>query len=262
MSKLILIASLFLALLLSACQETEDGCLDLLSSNYNFNAVTECDSCCTYPNVRFNYRIDFDTLLSRGLIDTFFLENSDSLMLILHNMKLSTGAYTFVGSNESYRVIDSLRVGNTHIRDDYILAEAISSYAIGQVRYAGQTSAIQFSVGIDADVVDTWGSLDNIDQDSGLDMLLDSMYITSAEEVAMMRMRLQVEDSIRQLFINSDKALNFDFPINKFNDAGEDISFNIRVDLKTLTDGISESLTNEEIEAIVADKIAASISVE
>lgn len=260
MSRLILISSLLITLLLCACEESEDGCLDLLSSNYNFNAVTECDSCCTYPNVLFNYRIDYDTFLSRALLDTFFLESNDSL--ILHNMKLSTGAYTFVGSNVSYRIIDSIEVNDIVVKDDYVLAEATTSYTIGQVRYAGQTNSVKFSVGIDADEVDTWGSLDNIDQDSQLDKLLDSMYVSIPREVAYMRMRLQVEDSIRQLFIHSNEALNLDYPIDKFSNPGENISLTIRVDLMTLTQGVTASLTNEEIEAIVVDRIASSISVE
>lgn len=260
MSKIILIASVFLALVFAACQETEEGCLDLLSSNYNFNAVTECDSCCTYPNIIFNYRIDYDTLLSRALLDTFHLDSGDSL--ILHNMKLSTGDYTFVGPNFSYRIRDSLKVNELFVKDDYILAENTTAYTIGQVRYEGQTNSVLLSVGIDAATVDTWGSLDNIDQTSELDMLLDSMYVSNINEVAMMRMRLQVEDSIRHLVISSDVALDFDRTIDKSNSVGENIIFNLRVDLKALTQNINASLSNAEMESLIADKISESITIE
>jgi len=260
MSKRILIASLLLALFFASCQETEDGCLDLLSSNYNFNAVSECDSCCIYPNVVFNYRIDYDTSLSRALLDTFELASNDSIFL--NSLKLSTGSFTFVGPNNTYRIRDLIKVNDAFIEDDYILAENTTSYTIGQVRYAGQTNSVLFSVGIDSAEVSGWGSLDNIDQRSNLDMLMDSMYLRDTKKVALMRIDLEVADSLRQLVISSDVALDFDRPIDKSNDFGENITVNIRIDLKSLTQDINATLSNIEMEILIADRIAESITIE
>ena len=245
---------------MTACQETEEGCLDLLSTNYNFIAVSECNACCTYPNVTVNFRVDYGTFLSQALIDTFFLENRDSL--ILHDIQLSIGNFSYGAPDGPYRVLDSLQVGNNFIRDDYVLARLIIPYTIGQVRYAGETNMINFSVGIDADVVSTWGALDNIDQDSGLDNLLDSMYIAETQEVAMLRLRLQLEDSIRHLTITAPDAMNLSYPIDKKTELGENLIINLRVDLQVLTEGITSDMTNEQLEAIIIDKLASGIAIE
>jgi len=260
MSRLTLISSLLVIIAFVACQQTEEGCLDLLANNYNFEAVTECDSCCTYPDAILNFRVDYDTVLSRGLIDTFYDENRDTIFL--HDIQLATGAFSFVSPNGPFRILDSLPVGDTFVKDDFVLARLLISYTLGQVRFAGETNSVDFSVGIDAAEVSSWGNLDNIAQDSQLDNLLDSMYIAETQEVAMLRMNLQLADSIRQLIISTPEALNLSYPLNKFTEFSEDLSFNLRVDLNILTEELSPLLTNEEIEDLISDKIASAITIE
>ena len=260
MGRLILVSSLFVALVFVACQETEEGCLDLLSNNFNFEAVSECDSCCVYPDVTLNFRVDYDTVLSRGLLDTFPLDNLDSLFL--HDIQLAMGGFTFGSPDGPFRILDSLQVGDTFIKDDFVLAEVQIPYNIGEVRFAGQVDMINFSVGIDASEVASFGNLDNINQDSRLDNLLDSMYVADREEVALLRMNLQLKDSIRQLIISAPDALDFSFPLDRFTELGEDFSFNLRIDLKILTEDLSIELSNDEIEAMIFDKIVSSITIE
>ena len=121
---------------------------------------------------------------------------------------------------------------------------------------------INFSVGIVASEVISFGNLDNINQDSQLDNLLDSMYVADREEVALLRMNLQLKDSIRQLIISAPDALDFSFPLDRFTELGEDFSFNLRIDLKILTEDLSIELSNDEIEAMIFDKIVSSITIE
>ncbi len=260
MVRLTLISSLFISLVFIACQETEEGCLDLLSNNYNFQAVTECDSCCTYPSAILNFRVDYDTFLSRALIDTFFLDNGDSL--ILHDIQLAIGEFIFRGEDGPYRILEDLQVGSASIKDDYVRATLQIAYTIGSVRYTGDTDMISFSVGIDAAEVSTYGALDLIDQASQLDNLLDSMYVSDREEVAMLRMNLQLGDSIRQLTMSSQEALDLNYSVDKSNDIGEDVSYTLRLDLESLSDGLSSTLSNEEIESIIINRIADSITIE
>lgn len=262
MSRKIVILSILSIFVFFSCEENEEGCLDLLSDNFNFNAVTECDSCCTYPSAILNFRVDYDTFLSRALLDTFFLDNMAQDTLFLDDIQLSIGAFTFTTPADPYQVLDSLAVNGTFIRDDYILLQTPTVVNIGDVRYAGQTDNVEFDIGIDQATVDAWGFLDNIDQASRLDRLLDSMYVESINEVAMMRLSLQVGDSIRQLSITSPNRLFFNRVIDKFNEPSEDLSFNLRVDMKILTEGLDSQLSNEEMEALIADKIEDSIRLE
>jgi len=51
---------LFLILIfLSSCYEPIDGCVDILSTNYQLDADSECDDCCTFPNLRIRLNYTF-----------------------------------------------------------------------------------------------------------------------------------------------------------------------------------------------------------
>ena len=262
MSRKIVILSILSILAFISCEENEEGCLDLLSDNFNFNAVTECDECCTYPSAILNFRVDYDTFLSRALLDTFFLDNLNSDTLFLNNIQLATGVYTFTTPAEPYQVLGSLSFNGVDVRDDYVLIETPTAVNIGNVRFAGQTDNVEFNIGIDQTTVDSWGFLDNIDQTSRLDRLLDNMYEEAINEVAMMRLSLQVGDSIRQLSITSPNSLLLNRVIDKFNEPSDDLSFSLRVDLKILTEGLDPQLSDEEMEALIADKLEDSIRLE
>lgn len=51
---------LFVVLIfLSSCYEPIDGCIDILSTNYQLDADNECDDCCTFPNLRLRLNYAF-----------------------------------------------------------------------------------------------------------------------------------------------------------------------------------------------------------
>lgn len=162
-----------LIILASSCEETGEGCLDLLANNYDFEAVNPCDSCCTYPNGRFGFQLEYDTL-DFNLKDTFLLVNGDSVYL--EEFKLVLSDFTFIGNSGEYTIRDTIINIDSELRDDYIYFESPGTYTIGTTRFEDTLSQIVFDIGIDSAYIWQFMPFDNIDQDSNLDLALDSMY--------------------------------------------------------------------------------------
>lgn len=96
------ILSFFIILIfVSSCYEPIDGCIDILSTNYQLDADNECDDCCTYPNTRlildYNFgEEDFD----RSLYYDF--GTGDSLRIL--------NSHYFI--RDLYLVQDSIKIGS------------------------------------------------------------------------------------------------------------------------------------------------------
>jgi len=260
MKQLILVSSIVAILFTLACETTEDGCLDLLSSNYSIHSVSACDSCCTYPTTRFNFRVDYDTFLSRGLLDTFFLDNMDTFFL--NDIKLSFTNFLFSDANESYQIRDSVRVGTDFVSDDYLFVDGTGSYNVGDCRFAGETKNISFDLGEDAEVIASYKPFDEIDQSSNLDELIDSMYINVPSQLAMIIVELQLADSIRTLQVSAAESIPLSYSVDIENSEGEPLIFNIRVDVAKLLGEDNSNNTDEELEATIARNLSAAIRID
>jgi len=258
MRKLIL-SNLLIILIAISCEDSENGCLDIFSDNFNVNAVTTCDSCCTYPIVKTNFRLYYDSTSVKLVTDTLFFNNEDSL--IIHDFKFLTSEYEFLGDNESYTIQDSILIDDNSIKDDFIYIDNLSSYDIGDIRFEDVISQITFRLGIDNNNLDAYVPFDQIDQDSRLDEALDSMYNAQNEKVAYFKMGIQLGDSIRQIELYDYPNLlsfNYNTEVSK----GFAWTQNMRIELTELLKGITPKSTNEEISSAFKDNIESSLGIQ
>ena len=132
-----------LIVLLSACYEPTEGCLDVRASNFDLDADGPCADCCTFPelNLRFNNVWSYaDTTVSFGL-DTFYLDVQDHPFLIDRIRFYWSNIRLQLTNGEVLRIQDSLDISiaeagdtsMTTILDDIALAEISGSSRTVQV---------------------------------------------------------------------------------------------------------------------------------
>jgi len=194
------------------------------------------------------------------LIDTFFIDDMDAFFL--HDIKLSFTNFLFSDANDSYQIRDSVRVGTDFVLDDYLFVDGTGSYNVGDCRFAGETQNISFDLGEDADVIASYKPFDEINQSSNLDELIDSMYIDDPSQLALIRLELQLADSIRTLQVFASESIPLSYSVDIENSAGEPLIFDLRIDMARLLGEASSNDTNEELEATIIRNIAAAIRVE
>lgn len=258
MKKLIL-GSLALILIALSCEDSESGCIDVLSDNFNVNAVTMCDSCCTYPSANQSFRIYYDSISIKFVTDTLFINGDDTL--ILHDFKLLTSNYSFLGSTQEYQIRDSIFVNDISVRDDFIYIDRLGSYTVGDIRFEDEVSQVNFKLGIDENQFNAYKPLSQINQSSNLDESMDSMYNNITDKVAYLKMDIQLKDSIRHIELyETQDLLSFDYNYDVVRGFG--LSYNLRLNLNILLEGVFSSNTNEEIMTTLNENIVESINLE
>jgi len=241
-----------------ACEESEVGCLDLLAENYGFEAVSECDSCCAYPSVSIDFDLVYDTL-SYSFGDTIVRSNSDTL--IVEGLNLLLSGFEFSNDQRSYEVLDSFTRKKTTIRDDYILLRASSLKAIGDARIEDSISLISFRSGFEELKVATIKPFDEVDQNSNIDLALDSLY---NEDIGVyylgnMRIKNSVADSAVVFEFDNSLSEDFNFDLDKIVSAGDDWEVNLILDLFAVLDGLDMQQDQDLIEAELVQRINNSI---
>lgn len=79
MHKIFYILILFIGM--TSCYEQIEGCMDLESSNFGFDADTECDECCRYPGITISFVYDYqDTTYMQ---DSLYLDAGDNRFQVL-----------------------------------------------------------------------------------------------------------------------------------------------------------------------------------
>lgn len=163
-------------ILLSACYENQEGCLDYLAVNYDVTADDGCIDCCIYPEfslqltqlvdtVSFNLGdiiqniegIDKDDGQQVKLLDLVYLISDVSLVI--------DGEQTVPMDTVSLdRGIDTIKVSNNFSR----ITRSKATYTIGEVSRYGTVSAIRFNLGIPKYFNDS-RFLDGIENDLTID---------------------------------------------------------------------------------------------
>lgn len=139
-------------LLAQACNEPSKGCLDLKATNFDVTAETDCDACCTYPNLRLQvgHYWEGDTLLALG---GKYRIGTDSIQILDIQLYLSDFQVTNTDNGVS-RVKDSvflIRYADTlKVENSFALLGRKNGfdYKIGTFSGAGRVAQVSFTVGL------------------------------------------------------------------------------------------------------------------
>jgi hypothetical protein len=73
---------LFSILMIASCNKSKEGCLDLLASNFDPLADSDCENCCLFPSVEFQIKHVFNNKEIDNFRDTFKNNLSSSFKII------------------------------------------------------------------------------------------------------------------------------------------------------------------------------------
>jgi len=248
------------AFLMFSCDETAEGCLDLLAENYSFEAVNACDSCCSYPTASISLSFIQDTL-SFDINDTLMVGNGDSVLI--QDWVFLLSEFVFSSQTMDYTVRASVRTSMVSAQDDFIVFLDKGSKQIGNTAFQDTLNRVQFRTGFNTEEMELFKPFDNLDQDSRLDLALDSMYNSMTDKYYSMRFMLEFpeQDRIVHVDIENNDILVFD-GFNYFVKGGSDWFLKMNLDLTKLFSGISSDLTDDDILQIIAGNIQSSIHLE
>jgi hypothetical protein len=252
----------FLLLLLSGCYEEQEGCLDVLSSNFNVSADIDCSNCCNYPslNLSINYPIPpLDSVLQDVNGHSFVVEK---LSFYLANVRLLDD----IGSNFTLRekVTYDLEDGDGTIQEvevvnNFMLANAVlpKTVRLGTFRAGGPFSNLVIEMSIPDSLGKAMeGSFDFNHPLSPSNGLLDQGMYHSGRFTLLQT----TPDSVRhEYFIEVPPGNTLNFPISFFPDKGSNLDVNLAfdfsiwlagLDLTTLdSTRVADSYTSQFIQA-------------
>ena len=247
----------FLLLTYWACEPTEEGCLDLLSKNFGFEAVNECDSCCIYPDLKVNLGLAFDNL-SIALNDTIDLGGGDSL--IVRNVELLLSEFEIMGQSGDYRILDSITINDLDVKDDYVYFLRPTTNTLGQTRFTDTLTSVSLSIGFNETATNSYRPFENIDSDSQIDNALDSLYNQELDLFYNSRISIEIADSTRLLSLrNPDQKVVFD--TDTYVGPGVDWTLNFEIDFKKLIEGINANMTDDELTETFQQNFIESLSI-
>lgn len=191
------------SLLLSACYEPTEGCLDVNAVNFGLDTDRECADCCTYPvlSIQFSHVWeDADTNLTFNYGSEAFQDAVgqifaiDRITFYVHDFALLTEAGVLQYTTDSVEVLKLAASGlyeETFIRDDYLLLNPAlrSALEVGTLLQNGTFTQLRFQVGLDAETDDILpGSLPT---NHALSLLDTTMYDLDQERYWSNRLALQ-----------------------------------------------------------------------
>lgn len=240
---------------LTSCEQTEEGCFDLLSNNYGFNAVSECDECCEYPDFKINLSVQNDSISN----DTIILGIGDTL--VFNNIELLLSEILIQGAKENYTILDSIEVNGQYIKDDYVYFTRLTTKTVGQTRFEDTIQSLNLHLGFNESNVTTYQPFENIDISSELDSSLDSLYNIDDGIFYFSRIEIELQDSVRNLNLsNLDLELNFD--VDQFVGAGSDWTISFIIDINKLYQGLTSDMSNEMMAEVFKQNFVSSLTIE
>ncbi len=150
---------------LTGCYEPTEGCLDADATNFDVSADRSCESCCTYPDLKFKvvHKIipvnQPDTVLSfsygvaqRVFPDTNHFFKIEKISFLVSNIHLvaANGEETGVKG----KLILKTPVQDTEVENNFAKVNAGSSsdLIIGKLQHAGTFTKVKFLFGITDEV--------------------------------------------------------------------------------------------------------------
>lgn len=242
---------------ITSCEESEDGCLDLLSNNFGFQAVNECDSCCTYPVFSLSLTLKNDSL-DFSLNDTIVKNNVDSI--VLQRFELLFSDFTFVGDNGEYKIIDTIVVAQNGVIDDYAYIRGERTLQIGSTRFSDTINVVEFNFGFDPVFAESLKPFSQIDSDSKLDEALDSLYLEDKSQYLFGRMFYSLAQDTSEIALLSRTKLDFSIE-NILISPGEDWNLDIEVDINSLFNGFESNMDSMEVSTTIDSNFLSSFNI-
>ena len=271
-------AWLSLALLMSliACNQPEEGCLDIQAANYNVEADRPCAGCCTYPT----FRVDLLHKVIRGdteenlLFDSLAYTDGGGQRFGLLSLKFYLSRLRLVRSGgEAIPSFDTIGLrfpqmpGDTlvfPVEDNFALADPANfrQRVMGAFRAQGQMEEIRFLWGLP----DTANAADPAYVPEGHPLSDEEMYINGEEGHIFSRLEVftltSPTDTVRTLLEISgeDKLRQLAFPASFYLDPGFSPVMVFRINYADWFAAIDlEGKSEEEMERDLLEAMPASV---
>ena len=152
-----------LALLLTACYEKQEGCLDIRAVNFDVAADLPCSDCCTYPRLSLKpeHRLVFpDSVLPFRYDSLYATPSHPDVGFRVHRLRYYLSGIRLLGAGQAGRVVDSITLylpqggGDTlavRAAADFVLADRdfLQAVQLGTWEGQGQFDRLEFIIGID-----------------------------------------------------------------------------------------------------------------
>lgn len=231
-----------------ACYETEEGCIDSLSTNYSIGADNPCDSCCVYPTFTLRLSHSFDTLSFNT--NTFYTDdfgNSfqvEELNYFISNIRLITaeGKASFPLDSIEISTLKGSDLKTIKANENFGLVNALSpSFNLGEFKEPGEYIQIGFGLGLD----ECFNHIDtpSLEETYILRADKDSLYLNQLDGFIFQQIKI-IRDitTLESLLIEisgdnqyQDLLIPADIQISK----GVNVSVRLKLDVKTLFSGIN-----------------------
>lgn len=283
-SKSSLLSSLLL-LLLSACYEPVEGCLDITATNFQVDADEPCpDNCCTYPSIKLAidhcYEIATDSFVTLNYGDSIYIDgvgnpfriNGIQFYLSEFQIVSTTGAPFGVQDSLEVEQIDPINGDTTLVtlEDNFLLLNPVVknvNITLGENRTVGNFSGIRFKLGLDMPA--NYTNPSSLNDNHPLALQNDNMYASPEEGYIFYKVGLfdgiGVEDTIPKIteIIGANNLREVELATPFTIDEGFDVTISIRIDyedwFKSLD--IIECLQTGTLEEKIVENIAQSFSV-
>lgn len=224
----------------SGCYEEQEGCLDVLSSNFDVSADLECSNCCNYPslNLTLQYPIPpLDSALQDVNGYSFVVEK---LSFYLANVRLlddSESEFT-LREKVSYNIEEDGTISEVEVVNNFLLANAVlpKTVRLGTFQAGGPFAQLT----IEMKIPDSLGQAldDSFDFNHPLSPsngLLENDSYYSGQFTLLQT----TPDSVRhEFFMKLPSGTAVNFPISFFPERGANIQINLALDFSVWWAGL------------------------
>ncbi len=246
---------LILLCICSACFEPQEGCLDVLATNYDVSADEPCADCCEYPKLTLEVEhMMGDTSLRYGdpySLDAVHFFKMARIRFYISDLRLERAGLS-VGSTDSLQLelgLGTARVLQS-IEDNFALIQRNRfSFGLGRFQEIGTFDSLRFQVGVGlpantADPADLPGGHPLAPQTDSMHWSLDSGYIYN--QVLLLRDTFASTDTT-WLSIGFPKNLvEVVLPYGRPVTLGFDVVVPLRIDYMEWLEGINFVADTEE----------------
>ncbi len=241
---------LLFSILISACYEPVEGCLDPDATNYDVDADDSCDDCCNLPtfSILMSYLVDGESYTDG---DTFRV-SSQGLMIedfhfFISDIQLIDSEGNEIPYEDQFLLFDES--GNSELVTEDFKYFSSSQFrgTLEDLRYDGLVDQIQFSVGLE-DRINSYDK-DSLDINTELSKVPDEFYLS--ETLGYEFYSFQIRDTMDN-FVQTSENNAFPLIDVSVDLEGEMISrgfngdINLFIDFGLLFDGINLTIMSEE----------------
>lgn len=256
-SRLLIINSFLLVFLMSSCYEKQEGCLDIIATNFDFAADLPCEDCCEYPQLRILINHAMDTLAFKTGVPLEIGEGQtvqfEEIIYFFSKIYLRSTSGNLHTVEEVIRIIDHDQEDNLFLVPDNFVRIAYPkfNFLIGTFRNIGAYDQLQFNLGIDARI-----QLEESDSDHPLYPNEDSLYLGENEGYINARFVIQTDTSQEKLdtfvIAGPDMAIFNELPMNIEFQGSQDLIIEVVANYLKWFEGVNfKAQSQEEVTNII-----------